>query len=314
MSEHAAPLYGAIEAGGTKFECALARDADRIVARARIATTEPRATVDAVLRFFAGHEVLGPIASFGIASFGPLDLDPSSPTFGRILATPKSAWRGVDMIAALRPRFSQPVAIDTDVNAAALAESQQPSNQALQSLVYVTVGTGIGGGAAIRGESRLGLWHPEMGHIAVRRHAHDQSFAGVCPFHQDCLEGLASGPAVLARWGRPMSELLTNDLACDIIGSYLAQLAASLVLLLAPERIVFGGGVMCGGALLPSIRRSLTAQLAGYIVHPRLTGGLSEFIVPPALGEGAGITGAILLAMKASTHAAAAAGRDAYAG
>src|SRR5579862_4284913 len=176
MSEHAAPLYGAIEAGGTKFECALARGADRIVARARIATTEPRATVDAVLRFFAEHEVLGPIASFGIASFGPLDLDPSSPAFGRMLATPKSGWRGVDMIAVLRPRFMQPVVIDTDVNAAALAEWQQPSNQSLQSLVYVTVGTGIGGGAVFRGESRLGLWHPEMGHIPVRRHAQDQSF------------------------------------------------------------------------------------------------------------------------------------------
>jgi predicted NBD/HSP70 family sugar kinase len=304
MSEHAAPLYGAIEAGGTKFECALANGAHHVVARTRIATSDPRTTIDAVLRFFDEHEALGPIASFGIASFGPLDLDPHSPTFGRMLSTPKSGWGGVDMIAALRPRYMQPVVIDTDVNAAALAESQQPSNRALQSLVYVTVGTGVGGGAVIDGESRLGAWHPEMGHIAVRRHAQDQSFAGVCPFHQDCLEGLASGPAVLARWGRPMSELLTDELACDIIGSYLAQLAASLVLLLAPERIVFGGGVMCCGALLPFIRLNLRAQLAGYIVHPRLDGGLSEFIVSPALGEGAGITGAILLAMRADTRAA----------
>ncbi|HEX4375905.1 MAG TPA: ROK family protein [Steroidobacteraceae bacterium] len=311
MTERATPLYGAIEAGGTKFECAIARGADEIVARTRIATTDPRATFDAVLQFFAGHEAQGPIESFGIASFGPLDLDPRSPAFGRLLATPKPGWRDVDMVGALRSRFTQPIAIDTDVNAAALAESLQGANRTLQSLVYVTVGTGIGGGAINGGELRQGLWHPEMGHIGVRRHAQDQSFAGVCPFHGDCLEGLANGPAILARWGRPMSELLTNELACDIIGGYLAQLAANLVLLIAPERIVFGGGVMSGGALLPTVRRSLTAQLAGYIVHPRLEGDLAQFIVEPVLGERAGLTGAIVLAMRAGSHGGR---RDIHAG
>ena len=301
MSERAARLYGAIEAGGTKFECAVARGTDDVVASSRIATGDPTETFTAVTRFFETHEQqLGPFSSFGIASFGPLDLDARSPGFGRMLRTPKTGWSHVDMIGALRPRFTQPVCIDTDVNAAALAESMHESNRKVRSLVYVTVGTGIGGGAVLDGETRQGLWHPEMGHIPIRRHPQDQTFAGVCPFHRDCLEGLSSGPAIVARWGQPMSELLRNELACEIIGSYLGQLAVSLVLLLAPERIVFGGGVISDGSLLPYIRSSLQLQLAGYIAHPLLTGSLADFIVPPALGERSGIRGAIVLAVRAA--------------
>lgn len=307
MSQRAVTLYGAIEAGGTKFACAVARGIDDLVATTRIATAGPHETFDAVIRFFEAQEQqLGPVSSFGMASFGPLDLDPCSTGFGRMLATPKSGWKHIDMRGALRPRFAQPVGIDTDVNAAALAESMHESNRQLRSLVYVTVGTGIGGGAVIDGVSLQGLWHTEMGHIAIRRHPLDQSFAGVCPFHRDCLEGLANGPAIVARWGQPMSALLENQLACEIIGSYLGQLARSLVLLLAPERIVFGGGVISGGALLPYIRRSLQEQLAGYVAHPSLQDGMAQFIVTPAWGDRSGIGGAIVLAMRAAaTHHAA---------
>jgi fructokinase len=303
-----APLYGAIEAGGTKFECAVAHGVDDIVTATRVATTTPGETFEAVLGFFAAQEQrLGPVESFGIAAFGPLDLDPQSNSFGRLLRTPKAGWSGVDFIGSLRARFAQPVAIDTDVNAAALGEFLQPPNRQLRSLLYVTVGTGIGGGFIGNDAPRPSPWHAEMGHIAVVRHPQDTSFAGVCPFHRDCLEGMASGPAILARWGQPMSSLLGDPLGCEIIGGYLGQLAAAAVLLLAPERIIFGGGVMAGGALMPYVRRSLHARLGGYISHPRLQDDLDDFIVMPALAERSGICGAIELALRAAggEHAAA---------
>jgi fructokinase len=301
MSQRAAPLFGAIEAGGTKFECAVARDSGELIAAERIATASPLETFAAVRRFFFDSQAEhGAISAFGMASFGPLNLDADSPGFGCMLSTPKAGWSHVDMVRSLQPHVTQAVGIDTDVNAAALAESQHPANTTLQSLVYVTVGTGIGGGAVLNGITRHGRWHPEMGHIPVRRHPQDLSFPGVCPFHQDCLEGLASGPAIVARWGRPMSELLSDETVCDVIGDYLAQLAMSLTLLLAPERVIFGGGVMSGGALLPLVRRQLRRRLAGYPAHPLLAGDLNEFIVNPAWGERAGINGAIVLARRAA--------------
>jgi fructokinase len=294
-------LYGAIEAGGTKFECALARGLDEVLARERFATTTPEDTFGRVVEFFSSHQAThGRISAFGIASFGPLDLDARSADYGRIQATPKPGWSHYDVRARLRERFAVPIHLDTDVNAAALAEWNHRSDSALRSLVYVTVGTGIGAGAVLAGRTLQGPWHPEMGHIRVPRHPQDQSFPGVCPFHRDCLEGLAAGPAIVARWGAQMSSLLADPVAREIVASYLGQLAATLTLMLSPERIVFGGGVMLGGALLPDICRSASAWLGGYLQHTLLTGSLDQFIVGPALGERSGILGAILLA--ASNH------------
>jgi fructokinase len=294
------PLYGAIEAGGTKFECALARGTDMIVATQRIATRAPEQTFDQVLRFFdSSQQQHGAAAAFGIAAFGPLDLDRGSPRFGHLRATPKEGWSHYDLTRRLRERFERPIGLDTDVNAAALAEARCGSQGASSSLVYVTVGTGIGGGAVWQGRTRNGLWHPEMGHIRVRRHPQDMAFAGVCPFHRDCLEGLASGPAILARWGKPMRELASDRLARAVIGDYLGQLASTIALLLTPERIIFGGGVMCGGELLPDVRQNAQAQLAGYIAHERLAGTWADFIVGPSLGERSGLIGALLLAAEA---------------
>jgi fructokinase len=305
MSEAPAALVGAIEAGGTKFLCAVARDVDTVLASERFATTTPLETLAQVLRFFdASQKRHGLIDAFGIASFGPLDLDPRSAGYGNILATPKAGWAGYDLTAQLRQRFAKPVFLDTDVNAAALAEWRQRDRDAIRSLVYVTVGTGIGGGAVLNGRTLKGLGHPEMGHIRVQRHAQDLQFPGVCAFHQDCLEGLANGPAIVARWGVPMSSLLADSNACSIIGSYLGQLAATITLMLSPHLIVFGGGVMSGAALLPYVRRSARQQLAGYLVHATLRGSLDDFITAPMLGERSGIAGAILLASSGlSAHA-----------
>jgi fructokinase len=297
----ACALYGAIEAGGTKVDCALARGVDEVLAMQRFATTTPERTFAQVIAFFSSNQAThGRISAFGIASFGPLDLDARSAGYGCLQATPKPGWSHYDLRARLREAFAVPIHLDTDVNAAALAEWNHRASSALHSLVYVTVGTGIGAGAVLAGRTLTGRWHPEMGHIRVPRHPQDHAFPGVCPFHGDCLEGLANGPSIVARWGTQMSSLLNNPLAREIIASYLAQFAATLTLMLAPERIVFGGGVMAGGALLPDIRRAVSALLAGYVQHALLTGSLDEFIVAPALGERSGIQGAIVLA--ASHH------------
>jgi fructokinase len=290
-------LYGAIETGGTKIQCAVARGVGDIVASERFVTASPDRSFAQVVAFFERHQQHhGPLSAFGIASFGPVDLDLRSPTYGHILSTPKPGWRHYDLRARLGERFGKPIYLDTDVNAAALGEWHHCSSDGLRSLAYVTVGTGIGGGFISEGRTQQGPWHSEMGHVPVQRHPDDLQFPGVCPFHQDCLEGLANGPAIVARWGAPMSALLQHPDACGIIGGYLGQLAASMVLMLSPERIVFGGGVMTGGALLPWIRQSTRDRLGGYVTHALLQGTLDHYIVSPALQDRSGICGAILLA------------------
>jgi fructokinase len=295
------PLYGAIEAGGTKFVCAAAHDVDAIVAETRIGTTDPAATLHAVEHFFAGVEAkLGAFRSFGIATFGPVDLRPASPTFGRILATPKPGWANTDLPGPIAARFRCPVAIDTDVNAAALAEASHGAGRSCGTVVYVTVGTGIGAGAVVDGRTLKGLLHPEMGHIRVLRDERDRGFAGVCPFHGDCLEGLASGPAILARYGASLDRLPPAHGAAELIGYYLGQLAANVILTLSAERIVFGGGVMQNEGMLRFIRETVVRVLNGYPSVGADAATLERIVVAPGLGERSGLAGAILLAQAAS--------------
>ena len=292
-------LVGAVEAGGTKFRCALVRDAGDVLAECRIPTTEPQATLGRVVEFFAeAQRRFGAARAFGIGTFGPADLDPRSPGYGRLLMTPKPGWAGVDVRKPLIERFGRPVALDTDVNVAALAEAERGAGRGFRSLAYVTVGTGIGGGVIFDGRMRYGAMHPEMGHIVVRRDPRDREFTGVCPFHGDCLEGLASGPAIRARWGRPLDALDDHGEALDIIGGYLAQLVVALARLTACERIVIGGGVMTDGALLPRVRAAASRLVNGYWPVARGDATLMEYLVPPALGERSGITGAALLAQR----------------
>ena len=231
-----------------------------------------------------------------MASFGPLDLDPSSATWGRITSTPKPGWSGADLVAPLRAAFAVPVAIDTDVDGAGLAEALWGAGRGAGSVVYFTVGTGIGGAAIVGGSPLRGASHPEMGHIRVPRHPDDTVFAGVCPYHGDCLEGLASGPAVRARWGAPAEVLPAEHAAWDILGFYLAHACAAATLLLSPHVIVMGGGVMKSPPLLPAVRRWTLRLLAGYPQAAPLAGDLSAYVVPPALGDRAGVLGALALA------------------
>jgi len=298
MSE---PLLGAIEGGGTKFLCAVGHSPERILEQIVIPTREPHSTLQAALDFFgAAQSRHGVIQAFGIASFGPVDLRRRSPTFGRIMNTPKAGWSGTDVLGAVRGRFGVPVVIDTDVGAAALAELRLGAGRDVGSVAYVTVGTGIGGGYAPAACNGAQLLHPEVGHLRVQRDPRDTGFAGICPFHGDCLEGLASGPAIVARWGTQMSQLDPSHSGRSIIGNYLGQLAASIALMVSPERVILGGGVMRGGELLPKIRNTAREFLNGYIGPLQETDALERYICAPGLGDRAGISGALLLAAQAA--------------
>jgi len=292
-----ARLYGAIEGGGTKFVCAIADGGGDIKEQTRITTTSPAETLASCISFFDSMQrKVGTLASIGIGCFGPLDLNPDSPTWGCMLSTPKAGWSGANLASPFLARLKLPVAIDTDVNAAAAAEASLGAGKGCASLAYVTVGTGVGGGAVVNGATLRGLPHPEMGHLRVSRHANDLSFSGICPFHGDCLEGLASGAAIHARWGAPLNEISDSLDARNIIGSYLGQLAAAIILVLASERIIFGGGVMRANALLQNIRQHAQALIRDYpAMQP-----LDSRILAPGLGEQSGIIGAVMLARKAA--------------
>lgn len=290
-------LLGAVEGGGTKFVCAVGRGIDATVAEATVPVSTPVETLAQVFEFFAQAPA---VAAFGIASFGPLELDPASPGFGRLLRTPKAGWSGADLVGPFVARFGRPVALDTDVNGAALAELAA-TNGAVRSLAYVTVGTGVGGGLVVDGASVRGLLHPEMGHVAVRRARDDDDFAGVCPFHGDCVEGLASGPAVVRRWGAPLSKLPDGHVAFERLGDYLGQLAATIALVTSAERITFGGGVLSDGRLLPFVRRAAHARLGDYL-RPERLGRLEDYVVAPTYGSRAGLAGAFLLAARAAAR------------
>lgn len=291
--------YGAIEGGGTKFVCAVGPSPQEMHESITLPTSDPLSTLSACVEFFSSAErKFGRIDALGFASFGPLDLRTASPTFGHMLATPKPRWSGANLLAPLRARFAVPMAIDTDVAAAALAEWRLGAGRGFGSVAYVTVGTGIGADIAPRDRHIGRLMHAEMGHISVRRDARD-TFAGVCPFHGDCLEGLASGPAVHKRWGCELSALPPGHEAWEIIGSYLGQLAATIALVQSVERIVFGGGVLASGLLLPYIRTAAAASLRGYLQPLAHSGALDDYITAPLLGTRAGITGALLLAEAA---------------
>ena len=292
-------MIGAIEAGGTKIICALARPADgAILARVRIDTVSPGVTYPHIRAFFeraaAEH---GAIAAFGVGSFGPLDIDPRSPGYGDWGNTPKPAWQGARWRDSLGG-FGVPVAYASDVDAAALGEWAQGAGRGCETLAYTTVGTGIGTGVVHRGQSRNGFSHYEAGHIRARRDVSRDPFAGSCPVHRDCFEGLASGTAIAARWGHGLSEFTDAAEPTGLVAGYLAQLAASLILLHMPDRLIFGGGVMKAPGLIEALRAATVAELAGYVDDPRLDPGLERYIVTPQLGDDAGIVGAILIGQR----------------
>jgi len=282
-------LYGAIEAGGTKFVCAVANERGEMIKRMTIPTLTPDDTIPKVIEFFKNY----PLEAIGIGSFGPVDLNVKSPTYGSITTTPKLAWQNYPLLRAVQDTFSVPVGFQTDVNAAALGEWRFGAARGLDSCLYLTVGTGIGGGAVMKGTIVQGLSHPEMGHIFVRRHPND-SYKGKCPYHHDCLEGLAAGPAIEERWGRRGYELQDRSEVWEIEAYYLAQALMQYILILSPQKIILGGGVMKQTQLFPLIRQYIQELLNSYIE----LADAETYIVPPGLGDNAGIIGALVLAYE----------------
>ena len=291
------PLFAAIEAGGTKFVCALGTAEGELLDVVRIATRDPAATLAEALDYFgnAARKFSAPQA-LGIASFGPLELEPRSPRYGRFLRTPKAGWSDFDLVTPFAQRLGVPVALDTDVNAAALAECAWGAGRGLDSLVYVTVGTGIGGGVVANGRALHGLLHPEIGHLRPRRHVDDRDFGGVCPYHGDCFEGVASGPALVARLGGELGDAPDTHPVWAIEADYLGQLCAQLTLAVSPQRIVLGGGVMQHARLFPALRARAQHWLGGYVARTQVEEDIDAYIVMPGLGERSGILGALRLA------------------
>jgi len=290
--------YGGIEAGGTKFVCLVGTGPDDIRAESLIPTRDPAATLDDAIRFFRqADDRSAHVRAIGIASFGPIDTRPGSPSFGRLRSTPKPGWTGADVVGPIARALAVPVGLDTDVNGAALAEQRWGAAKGVSTFVYLTVGTGVGGGALIDGRLLQGLGHPEMGHVTVPRQQGDD-FPGACPFHGDCLEGMASGPAIAKRWGRSPADLRGTDRrrAVELEAAYLAIGIRNLVYAIAPEAIVIGGGVSTIPGFFPALRAAYRSA-AGY---PGLAEHRSrDFIRPAGLGQRAGVLGALLLARQA---------------
>jgi fructokinase len=274
--------YGGIEAGGTKWVCALGTGPDDLRELATIPTTTPDETIGRAVEFFSRN---GAPAALGLGSFGPVDL-----RRGLITTTPKPGWADTDIVGALGTALGVQVAFDTDVNAAALGEQRWGAAVGLDTFCYVTVGTGIGGGAMVGEQLVHGLTHPEFGHMRIPHDRATDPFDGVCPFHGDCFEGLASGGAMRARWGRP-SEEIDDPRAWELEAEYLALGFVNVVATLSPQLIVLGGGVPKQPNLIPLVRERMDDLLAGYVAAPE--------VVPPALGDRAGVLGAIELARRA---------------
>ena len=296
------PLFAAIETGGTKCLVSVGRDPN-IATRHRIETAYPDETANAIEHIILDEIGRDTVDAIGIASFGPLNVDVESSDYGRIGPTPKPLWEGFNVKSHLQQRFDCPVMSESDVNGAALAEAAWQLDRPINHVAYVTVGTGIGVGVVQNHTIANGLSHPEIGHIRVKKHATDHAFPGVCPFHGDCLEGLASGPAIHSRWGASLSDLRTEHPALALEAFYLGQLAVNLILHHRPEVIIVGGGVSQTPMLLERMRTECLALLGDYLPELACADSMAKLITPPRLGEDSGILGAFMLAQRAFSRA-----------
>ncbi len=292
-------LYGGIEAGGTKFVCVIGSGPDNIVAEARIATTTPAETIGRTIDFFKRHAHEYPINAVGIGSFGPVDLDQASPTFGYITTTPKPGWAQTNVLGQIQQALGVPCAFDLDVNAAAFGEYHWiPQNHACDPLQYYTIGTGIGVGNIVNGRLLHGLLHPESGHIMIPHDWKADPFPGVCPFHGDCFEGLAAGPALEQRWKQRGETLPPDHPAWALEARYIAYAVANLIYAFSPQRVILGGGVMQQAGLIDRVRGEAQRLINGYLQSDRITRYIDQLIVPPGLGTRSGVLGAIALAIS----------------
>lgn len=291
--------YGAVETGGTKVKCLVGSSPADVVSETTFPTTTPHETLSAVTDYF--KQVIKKtginLRAVGIASFGPLDLNPDSDTYGFITHTPKLGWKMTDVTGNIARALTVPVYIDTDVNGAALGEHLWGAGRGLDNLVYLTVGTGIGGGAVIDGRPIHGLVHPEMGHIRIQHDWAADPYKGCCPFHGDCLEGLASGPGIEGRWGIRGENLPKEHPAWKLEAYYLAQLIVNCILTLSPRQVIIGGGVMRSEWLYPMLMQEVQLLLAGYVQAEQVLAAIDQYIVQPELGSRAGVLGALALAV-----------------
>ncbi|MES2708291.1 MAG: ROK family protein [Verrucomicrobiota bacterium] len=295
----ASPLFGAIEAGGTKFVLGIGTGPEAMRDTVRLPTTTPAETLAAVVAWFQQAESRhGKMAAIGVGTFGPAGVHRGAGDYGFITTTPKPFWENTDVLGALRAAFPVPMGFDTDVNAAALGEWRWGAGQGCGSVLYLTVGTGIGGGALVNGRPVHGLLHPEMGHIRLPR-APGDTFAGACPWHGDCLEGMASGPALIGRWGPQAAELPPGHEAWEMEAHYLACACVNFLMTLSPQRCILGGGVMGNEHLLPLVRARCAALVNRYLAHPVLAGGMENWLVAPGLGTQSGLLGSLALAEEA---------------
>lgn len=289
-------LYGSIEAGGTKFVCAVGNEKLEILERVSFPTTTPEETMPQVIAFFNQYkEELGAI---GVGSFGPIDIRKTSETYGYITSTPKLAWQNYNFLGAMKAALDIPMAWTTDVNAAAYGEYAFGNGKGKSSVVYYTIGTGVGAGALQDGKFIEGFSHPEMGHMLVVPHK-DDDFEGACPFHGNCLEGMAAGPAVEKRNGRKGQDIPQDDPFWEIEAEYIAQCAYNTTLMFSPEVIIFGGGVMKQRHMVEKVHAAFTRIMKGYVATP----ALEEYILTPALEDNAGTIGCLALAEKALKEA-----------
>ncbi|ENZ81731.1 MULTISPECIES: ROK family protein [Caulobacter] len=291
--------YAGVEIGGTKVVVAFGSGPEDLGDRVRIPTTAPDETLEALFKVLEARRARSGLRAVGVATFGPVRLDPGAADHGRLLATPKPGWSGVDLLGVLSG-LGLPIGLDTDVNGAALGEGRWGACAGLADHAYITVGTGVGVGLVVNGAPVHGALHPELGHLPVRRDPASDPFVGACPFHGDCLEGLVSGAALAARLGRPAETLSTDDPLWDLVSDYLAQMIVALTYTIAPRRIVLGGGVGQTPHVLSRTRERVASWLGGYLPDLRRPGVLEDYLVAPALGENSGVLGAIVLAENAS--------------
>lgn len=281
---------GGIEAGGTKMVCAVGNENGELAERISIPTAQPKETLGRMAEYLKQQQ----IEALGIGCFGPVDLNRKSPAYGTIRNTPKAGWSGCDIVGFFRRELGVPVGFDTDVNAAVLGEVTWGAARECENALYITIGTGVGVGVYCNGALLHGLVHPEAGHIFLARHPKD-SYEGCCPFHRNCMEGLASGPAIEKRWGKPGRELTGRTEVWEMEAFYIAQAAADYILSYSPEKVILWGGVMHQEGLFPLVRAQVKELLGGYVGHPVFETDLSSYIIPPALGENQGVLGAIRL-------------------
>ncbi len=295
--------YAGIEAGGTKFVCTVGDGTGHNLEKCVIKTTTPEETLGQIDQFFKKIMKKQPLNAIGIGSFGPIDAIPDSETYGHILHTPKKAWINCDIVGFFKKHYDIPIGFETDVNVAALGEYEFGAAKNIYNFLYMTIGTGIGAAAMINGQIVQGMSFSEMGHMLIPHDKQIDPYAGNCPYHGDCFEGLACGVAIKERWQAASAlDLPSDHAAWDLEADYIAAGLVNIIMVLSPQKIILGGGVMHQQHLLPKIRNKVLTKINGYITTKILEHDIDNYIIAPGLADGAGVNGAVALARRLDEH------------